>query len=288
MRLVRSFLAVAAERSFSVAAELQGCSQGTMSLRIRTLEDQLGIRLFDRKHSKIRLITAGQDLLPSAQDLVSTHDLIAGRARTIQHTGTVRIGVAEGNGIPLLTELLASVREHSTTIEISIVCQLSRHLLQEIQTGTLDLAVVTTLEEIPSAILLDRPRSFCVAAPEFAADGGAPPPVALSPDGCQLRTAALEALQRQGISYREMLATPSGALIESTVSAGLAVTIMAEGAVLTNLRVVRQPALLPPLGTVCVHLVQSAAPQSEAVRAMKQAIAGTYRVSWPGRGDPGT
>lgn len=65
-RLVRAFLTVAAECSFSVAAELQGCSQGTMSLRIRTLEDQLGIRLFDRTHSKIRLTTAGQDLLPSA------------------------------------------------------------------------------------------------------------------------------------------------------------------------------------------------------------------------------
>lgn len=63
--------------------------------------------------------------------------------------------------------------------------------------------MVTTLEEIPSAILLDRPRLLWVAAPEFAADSGAPLPVALSPDGCQLRTAALEALQRQGISYRE-------------------------------------------------------------------------------------
>ncbi len=286
-RLVRAFLTVAAECSFSVAAELQGCSQGTMSLRIRTLEDQLGIRLFDRTHSKIRLTTAGQDLLPSAQELVSTHDLMVGRARTIQHTGTVRIGVAEGNGIPLLSELLAGVREHSSTIEISILCQLSRHLLQKIQTGTLDLAVVTMLEEFPSAILLDRPRLFWVAAPEFAADSGAPLPVALSPDGCQLRTAALEALQRQGISYREMLASPSGALIESTVSAGLAVTIMAEGVVPPNLRVIRRPALLPPLGTVCVHLVQSAAPQSEAVRAVKQAIARTYHASWPGRDDPG-
>lgn len=129
-RLVRSFLTVAAERSFSVAAELQGCSQGTMSLRIRTLEDQLGIRLFDRTHSKIRLTTASQDLLPSAQEFVNTHDLMVGRARTIQHTGTVRLGVAEGNGIPLLAELMAGAREHSSAIEISILCQLSRHLLQ--------------------------------------------------------------------------------------------------------------------------------------------------------------
>lgn len=128
---------------------------------------------------------------------------------------------------------------------------------------------MTTLEEIPSAILLDRPRLLWAAAPEFAADGDAPLPVALSPDGCQLRTAALEAPQRQGISYREMLASPSGTLIESTVAAGLAVTIMAEGVVPTKLRVIRRPALLPPLGTVCVHLVQSAAPQSEAVRAVK-------------------
>ena len=66
-RLLRSFLAVAAEQSVSQGARRLGCSQGTMSLRISKLEENLGLRLFERGRYNFKLTAAGRDLLPDAQ-----------------------------------------------------------------------------------------------------------------------------------------------------------------------------------------------------------------------------
>ena len=66
-KLFRSFLAVAAERSFSLGARRLGFSQATMSLRIRVLEEKLGVRLLDRGPRNVQLTAAGRSLLPDVR-----------------------------------------------------------------------------------------------------------------------------------------------------------------------------------------------------------------------------
>lgn len=78
-KLLRSFVAVASELSFSAAAEMLGCSQGTMSLRIRALETQLGVRLLDRSGRDLRLTPAGKDFYSDARNIVETHDRLFDR-----------------------------------------------------------------------------------------------------------------------------------------------------------------------------------------------------------------
>ena len=78
-KLLRSFVAVASERSFSAAAETLGCSRGTMSLRIRALETQLGVQLLDRSGGDLRLTPAGKDFYSDARDIVETHDRLFDR-----------------------------------------------------------------------------------------------------------------------------------------------------------------------------------------------------------------
>ena len=98
-KLLRSFLSVATEKSFSTAAERLGCSQGTMSVRIRTLEDELGQRLFDRGRHNLKLTAAGRDLMPHAQTLVDMHDRLVDRAAARRVSGRVRLGVSENQGV---------------------------------------------------------------------------------------------------------------------------------------------------------------------------------------------
>ena len=77
-RLLRSFLAVAAEQSVSQGARRIECSQGTMSLCIRKLEKELGLRLFERGRYNFKLTAAGRDLLPDAQAFLNMHDRVLG------------------------------------------------------------------------------------------------------------------------------------------------------------------------------------------------------------------
>ena len=54
IKQLRAFISVATEQSFTGAAKALNCTQGTISSRIRALENQLGVRLFDRARFNIR------------------------------------------------------------------------------------------------------------------------------------------------------------------------------------------------------------------------------------------
>lgn len=73
-KLLRAFLQVAGERSFSAAGRRLGLSPNTVSLRVRTLEKRLGIRLFDRRGGGAVLSPSGRDLLPAAREIVDLND----------------------------------------------------------------------------------------------------------------------------------------------------------------------------------------------------------------------
>ena len=275
-KLVRSFLVVATEKSFSTAAERLGCSQSTMSVRIRTLEDQLGQRLFDRGRHNVRVTAAGQDLLSHARSLVETHDRLIDRATARRVSGRVRLGVGENHGGALFSRLRQHLHDGYTGVELDIVCQSCRVLEDETRQGELDLAIVTSLEEIRPATLLSRPRLHWVASPKFVFDDAAPLAIACFPEGCPLREAALAALKCRDITWRISVCSPSEEVIRDAVSAGEAITVMTEGTVAADLRVVVRPSLLPPLGKAWIQLLEKSGQQSSAALAVKQEVINTF------------
>ena len=274
-KLFRSFLAVAAERSFSAAGEVLACSQGTMSLRIRTLEEQLGTYLFDRGHRNVRLTPAGRALLPNAQALVDMHDRMVDRAKGVATSGAVRLGVAEGHGISLVPRLLKQLREIYPALELSVVSRPGWRLGQMIDARTLDLAIVTVLEDDPSAGQLCRSPLHWVASPDFALDCRQPVPVAFQ-DSCCFRAPGLAALERCDIAYREALSSPDEHVVLAAVSAGSAITILAEVTVPQWLRIISPLSPLPTLGGIRIQLLENPGRRSETVQAVKREIVAAY------------
>ena len=116
-KLLRSFLTVAAERSFSRAAGRLGCSQATMSQRILQLESLLGVALFRRDYHDVTLTPAGQDLRAEAQIVVDAHDALMARVTRGRVAGSVRLGVAEDYVLPMLPQLLRLLRQRLPGVE---------------------------------------------------------------------------------------------------------------------------------------------------------------------------
>src|SRR5438552_4527010 len=72
VRELRYFLAVAAELSFTHAAERLYVSQPALSKQIRALERQLRVDLFERGPGGVRLTRAGSELVPYAERMVQS------------------------------------------------------------------------------------------------------------------------------------------------------------------------------------------------------------------------
>ena len=275
-RLLRSFLSVAAEKSFSTAAERLGCSQGTMSVRIQSLEDELGQRLFDRGRHNLKLTAAGHDLLAQAQTLVDMHDRMIDRAAARRVSGRVRLGISENQGVEFLSRLRQHMQEGYAAIELDIVCQSSGTIAEHTREGALDLGIVIWRKESGPGTVLSRPRLHWVASPDFAPEEGAPLPIACFPEGCLLRETAFAALEDRDIAWREALCSPSEQVILDAVGAGTAITVMTEGTVPPGLKALVRPSLLPPLGKVCVQLLENPDRASEAALAVKREVVNAY------------
>ncbi len=141
--LARTFLEVVSTGSFVVASDRLHVTQTAVSARIRTLEEQLGRRLFVRNKAGARLTPAGERFRRYAMTLVQVWErarqqvaLPAGRADIVSIGGEVSLWS------PLLAEWLVWMRQNCPDIALKAEIDLPERLLDRLQDGSLDLAVL--------------------------------------------------------------------------------------------------------------------------------------------------
>ena len=276
IKLLRAFVGVATEQSFTAAARLVGCSQGAVSTRVRALEGQFGVRLFSRARLNVRLTPAGQELFPRARALLDRHDRLFLDARSRTVAGTVRVGVAEGFGMALLAKLLGRVRERYAAVSLEVVSDVGPNLHRMVETGGFDLALALLAEEAPSATTLGRPRLQWVGAPDFAFGKDRPVLVASYPEGCPVRASALTALEDGGVAYSLALSTWSDRVLDNAVRSGWAIAVMPENLVPDGLKVLNRPAVLPRLDRIDIQLLERPGLENEAARVVGREIVDIY------------
>ena len=105
IRVLKYFLVVAREQSFSKAAEALFLSQPTLSRQLRDLEDELGKQLFIRGSRKITLTEEGMILRKRAEEIVELIDKAEQEVKLTDDeeiTGTIYIGAGETHAISLI------------------------------------------------------------------------------------------------------------------------------------------------------------------------------------------
>jgi DNA-binding transcriptional LysR family regulator len=141
--LARTFLEVVAARSFVKAAERLNLTQTAVSARIRALEEQLGRRLFIRNKAGARLTPAGDRFLRHATALVQVWEqarqqvaLPPGRAAGISVGGELSLWT------PLIADWLVWMHRECRGVALRAVIDAPGRLVDQVQSGSLDLAVV--------------------------------------------------------------------------------------------------------------------------------------------------
>ena len=95
LRHLRYFATVAETLNFSQAARRLHIAQPPLSAQIRTLEDELGVKLFERSSRGVALTQAGAAFLPKALEALSAAERAGNSARALASGGrdALRLGV---------------------------------------------------------------------------------------------------------------------------------------------------------------------------------------------------
>lgn len=144
LRTMRYFLAVAREENMTRAAELLHVTQPTLSKQLKSLEDELGKKLFVRHSFHIELTEEGILLRKRAEDLVSMADKITTEFLSLDDVlgGEVYFGLAESYQIRQLTAEIKSFKNSYPDLRYHITSGDTEQVTEKLDKGVIDFAVL--------------------------------------------------------------------------------------------------------------------------------------------------
>lgn len=161
-------LAVAEHLNFRHAANVLGVAQSSVSARIKTLEETLGVLLFERRHRGVRLTEAGRRFVTEVATGIGHLDHAVRTAEAVSSgvIGHLSIGIISSIAGGFLAKLRTRFRAEFPNVEQNVVEGPSAQTVALVRDGKLDVALVFDPVEAPdchSRLLWSEP--YLIAVP---------------------------------------------------------------------------------------------------------------------------
>jgi Transcriptional regulator len=165
---LRGLVAVAEEGHFGRAAERLWMTQPPLSRRIKKLEEEVGVDLFERTPHAVVLTPAGRTFLGEARKILSLADsapLLAKRVAT-GDAGTIRIGFTAMSALSVLGSWINVAAAELPEVDIQLFELVTRHQVDALLAGNIDVGLArgVPLSDILAAKLIHSER-LMLAAP---------------------------------------------------------------------------------------------------------------------------
>jgi LysR family hydrogen peroxide-inducible transcriptional activator len=162
-------VALAQERHFGRAAQKCFVTQPTLSLALAKLEDELGVRLFERNKNEVLVTPMGAEIVEQARRVLDEVGKIASLAKGSQDqlSGAVRLGIIPTIGPYLLPELVPILRKRAPKMPLMIEENYTGNLVPMLRDGEIDAAIIALPFAVPGVktrTLYEEP--FSVVVPE--------------------------------------------------------------------------------------------------------------------------
>jgi len=150
------------------AAERLHLSQPTVTGQIKALEEELGVRLFERTARGVKPTVYTEKLLPSAERIIEAAEAMATSAQELRQelSGKIRIGTIIDADLVRIVELSARMRTRYPHVEIEFHHGLTGWVLESLKKQTLDVGFY--IGEVPTGSFVARhlqDLKLCVIAP---------------------------------------------------------------------------------------------------------------------------
>ncbi|MEY4064664.1 MAG: transcriptional regulator [Pseudomonadota bacterium] len=159
---LEAFLAIYDSGSISHAAHGLGLTQPAISLKLKKMEAELGVKLFQRTPRNMVALPPAVGIVPKVREILNRFD---GIKETLSEeiaslSGTVRIGCLMGWFDSIVLPTFSSIHAQAPDIQLKLQVDQTENLLHLVTHGQLDLAIVAqpfeTTEGISSEKLLDE------------------------------------------------------------------------------------------------------------------------------------
>ncbi len=233
---LQTFVAINETGSFTKAADEVFRTQSAVSMQMRRLEDRIGRPLFEKDGRSNRLTTEGERLLIYARRMLRlNHETLAAfDDRSLE--GQVRIGVPDDYADRFLPEIMGRFAQSNPRIEMSVICEPTVNLAEQIRRGQIDIALVTQCEEVTPDVVRREPLLWVTSASHVVHEEQVVP-LAVGRPTCAWRKAATDALDRSGRDHRVLFTSWSATVVIAAVMSGLAVSVLPECALRPGMRV---------------------------------------------------
>lgn len=161
IRTLRYFLAVAREENMTRAAEILHVTQPTLSKQLKSLEDELGKKLFTRHSFSIRLTEEGILLRNRAEDLIGMADKIEQEFISLDDTtgGELYLGLAESYQIKFLAAAIRDFKQKYPDLRYHITSGDTEQIADKLDKGLLDFLVLAELPDSQKYEYIEFPES---------------------------------------------------------------------------------------------------------------------------------
>ncbi len=252
------FIALTDARNFGRAAAKVNVTQPALSVQIRALEDRLGAVLVERQPRDVVLTPTGHDVLRHAKRVMAQMNDLTDSARLRDGlSGRLTLGVIPTIAPYLLPVALPMLRAKNLTLDLRVRESRTERLIEELNNGTLDAAVIALPSDIPTLVeqVLFTDRFLLAGSRDQISTLAAAPdalrPTTLDPDrlllleeGHCLSDQALEVCAMQRAETRVDLSASSLATLCRLVAEGFGLTFLPEIALASECKAVPDMATL--------------------------------------------
>lgn len=147
-KLLETFVELARTPHLRKLAERLHATPSALSMRMKNLEEQLGVELFTSDNKMLSLTEEGRRLLPFAEAAISAlQDFLGAASQLSDIGGVVRVGLIETAVYTLLPELVKRTKSELPNVNVTWVVGLTADLIEQLNRGELDL--VLSLDKQP-------------------------------------------------------------------------------------------------------------------------------------------
>ncbi len=242
---LRAFYAVAREGGFTKAARALNVTQPTVSGQVKALEEDYGVRLFERRGRRVETSPLGRELLETARRMFDleeeAHDMLAA-ARNLRR-GHLRVGA---DGPYHVIPALAAFNQRYPGIEVSLRMGNSDAVLRDLLDYASDVAVLANVAADPRLLAIQLRRDSLVifvarnhplarrsAVRLKELDGQA---MVMREVGSATRRIFEEALAESGIEPRSVMQMDGRESVREAVAAGLGLGVVSEAEFIADRR----------------------------------------------------